>query len=89
MPISYTFHTADVFTDNMHGGNPLAVVPDPRGLSDAQMLAVTREFNYSETVFVLPPTNKSNTRKLRIFTALRPIGGWGLNASAGFHKLKL
>lgn len=66
--MSYTFHTADVFTDNMHGGNPLAVVPDARGLSDAQMLAVTREFNYSETVFVLPPANKSNTRKLRIFT---------------------
>ncbi|MFL5601452.1 MAG: PhzF family phenazine biosynthesis protein, partial [Gemmatimonadaceae bacterium] len=58
----YPFHTADVFTDHLHGGNPLAVVPDARGLSDAQMQAVTREFNYSETVFVFPPTLASNTR---------------------------
>ena len=62
------FHTADVFTDTLHGGNPLAVVPDGRGLSDAQMLAITREFNYSETVFVFPPDLKSNTRRVRIFT---------------------
>ncbi|MFL5549900.1 MAG: PhzF family phenazine biosynthesis protein [Gemmatimonadaceae bacterium] len=64
----YPFHTADVFTDHLHGGNPLAVVPDARGLSDAQMQAVTREFNYSETVFVFPPTLASNTRRVRIFT---------------------
>jgi trans-2,3-dihydro-3-hydroxyanthranilate isomerase len=66
--MSYAFHTADVFTDALHGGNPLAVVLDARGLSDAQMLAITREFNYSETVFVFPPDSKANTRKVRIFT---------------------
>ena len=64
----YAFHTADVFTDHLHGGNPLAVIPDARGLSDAQMQAITREFNYSETVFVFPPTTKGNTRSVRIFT---------------------
>jgi trans-2,3-dihydro-3-hydroxyanthranilate isomerase len=64
----YAFHTADVFTDSLHGGNPLAVVPDARGLSDTQMLAITREFNYSETVFVFPPQSAANTRKVRIFT---------------------
>jgi trans-2,3-dihydro-3-hydroxyanthranilate isomerase len=64
----YAFHTADVFTDSLHGGNPLAVIPDARGLSDAQMLGITREFNYSETVFVFPPQSAANTRKVRIFT---------------------
>ncbi len=64
----YAFHTADVFTDHLHGGNPLAVIPDARGLSDAQMQAITREFNYSETVFVFPPEQSANTRRVRIFT---------------------
>jgi trans-2,3-dihydro-3-hydroxyanthranilate isomerase len=71
--MSYAFHTADVFTDALHGGNPLAVIPDARGLSDEQMLAITREFNYSETVFVFPPDAKANTRKVRIFTPGKEI----------------
>jgi len=64
----YAFHTADVFTDHLHGGNPLAVIPDARGLSETQMQAITREFNYSETVFVFPPQQSTNTRRVRIFT---------------------
>ena len=66
--MAYQFHTADVFTTRAKGGNPLAVIPDARGLSDAQMLAITREFNYSESVFVFPPESAANTRRLRIFT---------------------
>ena len=66
--MSYRFHTADVFTDKAFGGNQLAVLPDARGLSDAQMQTIAREFNYSETVFVFPPESASNTRRLRIFT---------------------
>src|SRR6266853_4111845 len=64
----YAFHTADVFTDHLHGGNPLAVIPDARGLSETQMQSITREFNYSETVFVFPPQQSTNTRRVRIFT---------------------
>ena len=64
----YQFHTADVFTDHLHGGNPLAVITDARGLSDTQMQAIAKEFNYSESIFVLPPASKSNTRSVRIFT---------------------
>ena len=64
----YAFHTADVFTDRLYGGNPLAVVPDARGLSDEQMQAIAHEFNYSETVFVFPPKQSANTRSVRIFT---------------------
>jgi trans-2,3-dihydro-3-hydroxyanthranilate isomerase len=66
--MSYDFHTADVFTDHIHGGNPLAVVPQARGLSEEQMQAIAREFNYSETVFVFPPEQSNNTRRVRIFT---------------------
>jgi len=64
----YAFHTLDVFTDSVHGGNQLAVVPDARGLTAAQMQSVAREFNFSETVFVLPATDARHTRRLRIFT---------------------
>jgi trans-2,3-dihydro-3-hydroxyanthranilate isomerase len=60
--------TADVFTDRMFGGNPLAVVLDAAGLSTAQMQALALEFNYSETTFVLPPENPAHTAKVRIFT---------------------
>jgi trans-2,3-dihydro-3-hydroxyanthranilate isomerase len=65
----YQFHTADVFTDFPFGGNQLAVLPDARGLGDDQMLAIAREFNYSETVFVLSPETSRGTRKLRIYTS--------------------
>ena len=60
--------TADVFTDTTFGGNPLAVLPNAASIPDARLLAITREFNYSETVFVYPPERPFNTRRLRIFT---------------------
>jgi trans-2,3-dihydro-3-hydroxyanthranilate isomerase len=63
--------TVDVFTDQPFGGNPLAVVLDAEGLDTAAMQAITREFNYSETTFVLPPNDPANTAHIRIFT---PVG---------------
>lgn len=65
---TYRFVTLDVFTDRRFGGNPLAVIPDARGLSDAEMQAIAREFNLSETTFVLPPADPANTAQVRIFT---------------------
>lgn len=62
------FITADVFTSRPLEGNPLAVFPDARGLSDQLMQQIAQEFNLSETVFVLPPAEPQNTRCLRIFT---------------------
>ncbi|MFV0280322.1 MAG: PhzF family phenazine biosynthesis protein [Rhodoblastus sp.] len=62
------FFTLDVFTKEPLAGNPLAVVIDAEGLDDAQMLKIAREFNLSETVFVLPARNAINTARLRIFT---------------------
>lgn len=64
---TYPFVTVDVFTDQRFGGNPLAVVTDARGLSDAEMQALAAEFNYSETTFVLPPDDSTHTARVRIF----------------------
>src|SRR5688572_16574904 len=64
----YSFVTVDVFTNQRFGGNPLAVFPDARGMSDAEMQSLAAEFNLSETTFVLPPENPANTARVRIFT---------------------
>lgn len=74
---AYEFVTVDVFTDRQFGGNPLAVFPEARGLTDAQMQAIAAEFNLSETTFVLPPNNPGNHARVRIFnrTAEMPFAG--------------
>ncbi len=59
--------TVDVFTQQRFGGNPLAVVLDAEGLTSEQMQLIAREFNYSETTFVLPPKNEGDY-EVRIFT---------------------
>lgn len=64
----FRYVTADVFTDRVFGGNQLAVFPDARGLGDGEMLAIAREFNFSETTFVFPPADPAHTRQVRIFT---------------------
>jgi trans-2,3-dihydro-3-hydroxyanthranilate isomerase len=69
----YSFLTLDVFTNTRFGGNPLAVLPDARGLSGAEMQAIAREFNLSETTFVLPPADAANTAQVRIFTPSREM----------------
>jgi trans-2,3-dihydro-3-hydroxyanthranilate isomerase len=85
------FYTLDVFTTTRFEGNPLAVITDGDGLSDAAMLAVAREMNLSETVFVQKPTEDQALARLRIFTpreelklAGHPvIGTWFLLAELG------
>lgn len=66
--MKHRFFTLDVFTDHVFGGNQLAVFPDAAAVPPERMQAIAREFNYSETVFVLPPENPAHARKLRIFT---------------------
>jgi trans-2,3-dihydro-3-hydroxyanthranilate isomerase len=53
-PRRYRFEYWDVFTKEPLKGNPLCVFLDARGLADAEMLALARETNLSETTFVLP-----------------------------------
>lgn len=93
---SYQFLTLDVFTTTRFGGNPLAVFPDARGMTDAEMQVLAREFNYSETTFVLPPAQPAHTARVRIFTpaAEMPFAGhpnvgtaWALAEHARDGKL--
>lgn len=62
------FHTLDVFTEQRFGGNPLAVVFGADAQPDVTLQAIAREFNLSETVFVLSPTDRDATHRVRIFT---------------------
>ena len=73
----FSFVTVDVFTEKRFGGNPLAVFPDARGMSDVDMQALAAEFNLSETTFVLPPADPGNTARVRIFNrrAEMPFAG--------------
>ena len=63
----YKYFICDVFTHQRFEGNQLAVLPDAQGLSELQMQAIAKEFNFSETTFVFPP-EYGQTRKVRIFT---------------------
>ncbi|MBY5581087.1 PhzF family phenazine biosynthesis protein [Rhizobium leguminosarum] len=68
-----SYVTVDVFTSTRFEGNPLAVISDARGLSDAAMQKIATEFNYSEVTFVLPPENPQNSAGVRIFTPTMEI----------------
>ncbi|NNM71770.1 PhzF family phenazine biosynthesis protein [Enterovirga aerilata] len=67
------FATLDVFTTRRFAGNPLAVVLDAEGLDGDAMQTIAREFNLSETVFVLPPEDARHRARLRIFTPGREL----------------
>jgi len=70
--MQYRFHTCDVFSETRFGGNPLAVFPNAEGLTTEQMQLIAREFNLSETTFVLPGTGDF-TRQVRIFTPAQEV----------------
>lgn len=62
------FETCDVFTTTRRGGNPLALVYGAEELEGVLLQSIAREFNLSETVFVLPPEDERADVRLRIFT---------------------
>lgn len=67
------FQQLDVFTAVPLKGNPLAVVVDAEGLSDAQMQDFARWTNLSETCFLLPPRDPQADYRVRIFTTAREL----------------
>jgi trans-2,3-dihydro-3-hydroxyanthranilate isomerase len=67
------FFQVDVFTDQMFGGNPLAIFPESEGLDEAVHLQIAREMNLSETTFVYPPENPKADFRIRIFTPGKEI----------------
>jgi trans-2,3-dihydro-3-hydroxyanthranilate isomerase len=86
------FHIIDVFADEPLTGNPLAVVPDADALGEALMRRIAREFNQSETTFLLRPTRPEADHRLRSFTPTgdevfgaghNALGAWWWLAEAG------
>jgi trans-2,3-dihydro-3-hydroxyanthranilate isomerase len=75
------FHYVDVFAQRPLTGNPLTVVPDADDVDVIRMCAVAREFNQSETTFLLRPSADGAQVRLRSFTAAGvEVGGAGHNA---------
>jgi PhzF family phenazine biosynthesis protein len=70
---SRAFKQVDVFTDVPYRGNPLAVVLDGAGLSDAEMQQFTNWTNLSEATFLLPPTDPQADYRVRIFSPGREL----------------
>ncbi len=72
-PASLDYVTVDVFTKTQFCGNQLAVFTNAVGLVDSQMLAIAREWNLPEVTFVLPPSDRRNTARVRIFTPMQEM----------------
>jgi trans-2,3-dihydro-3-hydroxyanthranilate isomerase len=70
---AYPYVQVDVFTNTPFAGNPLAVFPDAAGLTDAEMQAIARELNLSETTFVLPTKHPKAAYRVRIFTPVTEL----------------
>jgi trans-2,3-dihydro-3-hydroxyanthranilate isomerase len=94
----HRYVVVDVFTDTPLEGNPAAVLTDARGIPGERMQQIAREFNLSETVFVLPAENGGDAR-VRIFTpsselpfAGHPVLGTAVvlaEAAVGTQKIRL
>jgi len=90
------FCLVDVFAREPFAGNPLAVVADAGELDTGTMARIAREFNQSETTFVLPPSAPSADWRLRSFTAAgievfgaghNLLGAWWWLAESGRLKV--
>ncbi len=81
------YSTLDVFTDRPFGGNPLAVFCDQPEIPDERMQTIAREFNLSETVFIVPPRDARALRRLRIFTPAHELPFAGHPTIGAVHAL--
>lgn len=68
-----SFAQVDVFSAQPLRGNPVAVVLDGEGMSDADMQGLAHWTNLSETTFLLPPVDPDADYRLRIFTPTREL----------------
>ena len=85
MKTKFKFYTLDVFTDQIFGGNPLAVFTEAHKIKSSNLQKIAAEINYSETAFIFPPENPDNAAKVRIFTPQNelPFAGHP-NVGAGY-----
>jgi len=74
---AYKYVHLDVFTDTRYQGNQLLVFTEPAGLDTETMQLMTKESNYSECTFILPPETPGTDYRVRIFTrtAETPFAG--------------
>ncbi|QKW05160.1 PhzF family phenazine biosynthesis isomerase [Streptomyces sp. NA04227] len=79
-----TLYQIDAFTRVPFTGNPAGVVLDAEGMTDADMLAVARELNNSETAFVLPADAADHDVRVRFFTPTKEVPTCG-HATVGTH----
>ena len=65
MAKQYRIYQIDAFTKEKLKGNPAGVVTNADGLSEQQMQEIAREFNNSETAFILSPEDDSYSKNSR------------------------
>jgi trans-2,3-dihydro-3-hydroxyanthranilate isomerase len=96
VPITVPFYLVDVFAEQPLTGNPLALVMEAERLDEALLKPIAREFNQSETTYLLPATEPAATWRLRSFTPSgaevfgaghNALGAWWWLASAGELEL--
>ena len=83
----YRVYQVDAFTREKLRGNPAGVVSNAGGLTEAQMQAIARELNNSETAFILPPRDESHDVWVRFFTPTREVPVCG-HATVSAHFVR-
>ncbi len=86
MDRDYRYRIVNVFAESTFGGNPLCVFEDASGLSSAEMQALARQFNLSETAFILPSVTA--TASVRIFTPSHELPFAGHPALGSAHVIR-
>ena len=87
--MKYTYYIADVFTQQIFNGAQIAVFPQADGLNTEAMALIARELNLSETVFIFHHLEKSNRRRMRIFSPLAEVDFGGHPVIAAGYVLGL
>ncbi len=83
--VAFDYTLVDVFAERPLEGNQLAIFNDARGLSDAEMQAIARETNLSETTFIFPRSPEIERERgvqVRIFTTQEELPFAGILPSA-------
>jgi PhzF family phenazine biosynthesis protein len=83
----YRLYQVDSFTKELFQGNPAGVVPNADGLTEAQMQAIAREMNNSETAFILSPTADDHEVWVRFFTPTTEVPSCG-HATIAAHYVR-
>lgn len=84
---TYRIYQVDAFTGERFAGNPAGVVSNADGLTDAQMQALARELNNSETAFVLSSDAADHDVRVRFFTPLTEVPSCG-HATIAAHYVR-